>query len=64
MACAKCSFYLPKNSSEAQYLEGKHNLIRMLQEIPLTEVERAAVEDGIEAMTRLTNSLQKVATPG
>ncbi|MFC0139342.1 tyrosine-type recombinase/integrase [Erwinia mallotivora] len=27
MACAKCSFYLPRNSSEAQYLEGKHNLL-------------------------------------
>ncbi|WP_267432218.1 site-specific integrase [Erwinia psidii] len=23
MACAKCSFYLPRNSSEAQYREGK-----------------------------------------
>lgn len=45
-------------------IEREKNLIRMLQEIPLTEVERAAMEDGIEAMTRLTDSLQKVATPG
>ena len=63
MACAKCSFYLPKNSSEAQYVEGQRNLLRMMQEIPLTESERAAVEDGIEAMKKLTDSLQNVASP-
>ncbi|MDE4761015.1 tyrosine-type recombinase/integrase, partial [Klebsiella pneumoniae] len=34
MACAKCSFYLPKTSSDVQYLESRNNLIRMMQEIP------------------------------
>ncbi|MEJ1268667.1 hypothetical protein WDV93_21725 [Pantoea ananatis] len=52
MACAKCSFYLPKSSSEAQYVEGQRNLLRLMQEIPLTESERAAVEDGVEAMKK------------
>ena len=50
MACAKCSFYRAKGSSQAQLLEGKANLLHMLQEIPLNEEERAAVEDGIMAM--------------
>lgn len=63
MACAKCSFYLPKSSSEAQYVEGQRNLLRMMQELPLTESERAAVEDGIEAMEKLTDSLRNVASP-
>ncbi len=63
MACAKCSFYLPKSSSEAQYVEGQRNLLRLMQEIPLTESERAAVEDGVEAMKKLTDSLRNVASP-
>src|SRR6266498_3494672 len=45
MACAKCSFYVPKESSRAQLLEAKTNLLRMMQEIPLQEEERAAVEE-------------------
>lgn len=63
MACAKCSFYLPKGSSQAQLLEGKANLLRMLQEIPLNEEERAAAEDGIEAMEKLCQQLADVPTP-
>lgn len=53
MACAKCAFYVPKGSSRAQALEGRANLLRMLQEIPLTEEERAAVDDGVAAFDRL-----------
>lgn len=63
MACAKCSFYMPKESSKTQALEASANLSRMLQEIPLQEGERAAVEDGIEAMATLANSLRNTATP-
>lgn len=63
MACAKCSFYLPKESAKAQALEAGANLTRMLQEIPLQDAERAAVEDGIEAMEKLVNSLSDTITP-
>ena len=35
----------------------------MRQEIPLTEQERAAVEDGIEALNKLINGLVDVPTP-
>ena len=63
MACAKCSFYIPKSSSEAHCLEGKQNLLKLLQEIPLTEDEQAAVEEGIEAMNKLIFKLTDVATP-
>jgi integrase len=34
MACAKCDFYTPKNSSKAQLLEAKDNLQRMLAAVP------------------------------
>lgn len=63
MACAKCSFYVPKASSLAQVVEGKANLLRLLQEIPLTEDERAAVEDGVAAFEHLLTTLADVPTP-
>lgn len=63
MACAKCAFYCPKGSTQAQLLEGKANLLHMLQEIPLSDEERAAVEDGIEAMEKLCQQLADVPTP-
>jgi hypothetical protein len=63
MACAKCSFYVPKNSSKSQLLEGKDNLLRLRQEIPLSEEEVAAVDDGVSAMEKLLKSLADVPSP-
>jgi hypothetical protein len=63
MACARCSFYVPKDSTKAQLLEAKSNLQRMLQTIPLTEEERAAVEDGAVAVEQLIQRLADVPTP-
>jgi hypothetical protein len=63
MACARCDFYLPKASSRAQLLEAKTSLQRMLATIPLTDDERAAVDDGAEAVDRLLARLADVPTP-
>ncbi len=63
MACARCDFYLPKDSGKAQLLEAKDNLQRMLMSIPLTDDERAAVEDGQTALDTLLTRLVDVATP-
>jgi hypothetical protein len=63
MACAKCDFYTPKNSTKAQLLEAKDNLQRMLVSIPLTDDERAAVDDGQTALDQLLQRLADVATP-
>jgi Phage integrase family len=63
MACARCDFYLPKASTQSQLLEAKGNLQRMLAAIPLTEEERAAVEEGAEALHRLLERLSDVPTP-
>ena len=52
MAFAKCNFYEPKDSAWVQAIEAKGNLIRMLQELSLSEEERTAVEDGVKAMER------------
>jgi hypothetical protein len=64
MACAKCSFYLPKGSSKAQILLAKENLLRLRENIPLGEAELAAVEDGLAAYGRLLEKLADTPTPG
>ena len=63
MACARCDYYVPKASTTGQLVEAKGNLQRMLVEIPLTEVERAAVEDGGHAIEQLLDRLADVPTP-
>jgi hypothetical protein len=63
MACARCDFYAPKDSSKAQLLEAKDNLQRMLANVPLTDDERAAVDDGQAALDRLLEGLADVPTP-
>ncbi|KAB2892808.1 MAG: tyrosine-type recombinase/integrase [Bacteroidetes bacterium] len=63
LACARCTFYIPKPSSQASLVEAKANLQRMAQLIPLTEEERAAVEDGIEHFERLCARLATIPTP-
>ncbi len=63
MACAKCSFYIPKGSTASALLEGKSNLLRMRQDIPLSEGELAALDDGVSALESLLSRLANVPTP-
>ena len=52
-----------KESDRAQILEAKGNLQRMIQEIPMREEERAAVEDGLAALEKLTTKLANAPAP-
>ena len=63
MACAKCDFYTPKDSTKGQLLEAKDNLQRMLASIPLTDDEPDAVDDGQAALDKLLERLADVPTP-
>ncbi len=63
MACARCDFYLPKASTHAQLFEARGHLQQMLTTIPLTEPERAAVEDGAAAVAQLLDRLADTPTP-
>jgi hypothetical protein len=63
MACAKCDFYVPKDSSKALLVEAKGNLPRMLTAIPLTDEEKAAIDDGKAAIDTLINRLADLPTP-
>ncbi|HET9868788.1 MAG TPA: hypothetical protein VFQ06_15925 [Nitrospira sp.] len=51
MACAKCAFYRPKGSARALFIEGKTGLLRLKQDIPLTEAEVAAVDPASPPLT-------------
>ncbi len=63
MACAKCSFYQPKDSTAPALLESKSNLLRMRQEIPLSDAELAALDDRVSALESLLSRLADVPTP-
>jgi integrase len=63
MACARCDFYIPKPSSEAQLLEAKDGIQRMLVQIPLTDEERAAAENDHQAVDQLLGRLIDTPTP-
>lgn len=63
MACARCDFYIPKDSSKAQILEGKANLLRLTQEIRLNDEERAAIDEGVQAYDRLLEHLATAPIP-
>ena len=63
LACPRCDFYKPKESSWRQLLEAKSNLLRLLQEVPLAEEERAAIDGDLTALDRLVKRLAEQPTP-
>ncbi len=63
MACARCDFYIPKPSGKAHLLEAKADVDRRLALIPLTDGERAAVEQDQQALGKLLGSLADTPTP-
>ncbi|MCA1695295.1 MAG: tyrosine-type recombinase/integrase, partial [Actinobacteria bacterium] len=63
MACARCDFYTPKGSAKAQLLEAKDNLQRILTSVPLTDDERAALDNDQSALKALLGRLTDTPTP-
>lgn len=63
MACRRCNFYQPKDTSLQHPLEARANKLQLLQEMPLTEEERAAGDGDLEALSRLTLRLADQPTP-
>ncbi len=63
LACARCPFYLPKQSSAGQLLAVKDGVEQMLERLTLTDDERAALEGDRDALTVLANRLANVPTP-
>ena len=63
MACARCDFYIPKESAVAQLLEANENNHRFLKTIPVTDEERAATDGDSAAVARLLSRLEHQPTP-
>lgn len=63
LACARCPYYRPKNTSMEQLIEGKANLVRMLEFVALTDDEKLLVTEGIELHQELIEKLADVPTP-
>lgn len=64
MACTRCDFYVPKESDRGLWLQTRERLLKLLQEIPLSDEERAAVDGDVQALDRLLERLAEVPTPG
>lgn len=62
MACARCPFYRPKHSTQDQLLEGRANLVRLLEFVKLTDEEKLLVTEGIELHQALLDKLADVPT--
>jgi integrase len=63
LACARCPFYLPKNSHRGQLLAVKEGIDQMLEQLDLTDDERAALEGDREAITAIVERLSDIPTP-
>ena len=53
MACQRCDFYVPGDSTRAQALEANTNNQRLLEQIPVTETERKALAGDQAALKQL-----------
>jgi len=63
LACPRCDFYQPKESSLSHLLEAQSTLLRLIHEIPLSQEEQAAVDGDLAALDRLTALLADQPTP-
>lgn len=63
LACARCPFYLPKQSSAGQLLSVRHGVERMLEQLALTDDERSALQGDRDSLTQLAQRLSKIPTP-
>ena len=63
LACARCPFYLAKQSSAGQLISVKVGVDRMLENLVLTDDERAALEGDRDTLTQLAQRLADTPTP-
>ncbi|MFL9653438.1 tyrosine-type recombinase/integrase [Streptomyces sp. PB17] len=63
LACARCPFYVPKQSARGQLLAVKDGIDHMLEQLDRTDDEREALEGDREAVTELAQRLADTPTP-
>ena len=63
LVCAKCSFYRPKGEMAAIFEQAQGNLMRLREELSLTEEERAVVDEDLAGYAHLLAQLADVPAP-
>lgn len=63
LACARCPFYLPKQSSTGQPLAVEAGIDHMLETLVLTDDERIALDGDRAVLAQLANRLATIPTP-
>jgi integrase len=63
VACARCTAYVPKADSHPQLTGMRRNLLRMREEVPLTDEMATAVDEGVAAVEALLARLADIPTP-
>ncbi len=58
MACARCGYYVPKDSTKGQLLSALGANEALYEEIPIRDEERLALEGDAEAIRQLVGSLE------
>jgi hypothetical protein len=61
--CQVCLLPTEGQREGALFIEGKTGLLRLKQDIPLSDAEAAAVDDGVTAFDTLLTQLVDVPTP-
>lgn len=62
LLCAQCAFYRPKAEMASLLAQATRNLVRLQEEIPLTDEERAVVDEDREGYEQLLTRLADVPT--
>jgi hypothetical protein len=63
LACVRCPFYEPKDSQRLLILEAEGNLIRLRQDLYLTDEEQAVIDGDIDAYRALRQRNWEMPTP-
>jgi len=61
MACLKCPMYVAKET--AQLIEARDGILRLMQEVPLTDEEKSVAEGDVTALDRYIEKRKHVQTP-
>ena len=61
LACLKCPMYVPK--ATAQLVEARDGVLRLMQEVPLTDEEKSVAEGDVQALTRYIEGRKNVPPP-
>jgi len=61
MACLKCPIYITQTA--AKLVEARDGLLRLAQEVPLTDEEKAVADGDVQALNRYIQRRINVPTP-